>query len=275
MSIKMKTKDDVRHDLARYFNNNYPKWLMALALKQNLENFPLSINLKPPTSKDALNNTQEVKKWIDSWGSLTPEYGIIKWTNVHWRYLGQQNIPEALVLHCPKVVARWLKQEALWDEAISRYQDAVTIFPEIMENLSRCYKELFTLTGSDFLRLINVLKWFKDNPFSNLYPREIPISGIDSKWLSAHTKSILTLAKTIFDTKIDQTNFYQKLGLKTPPALLRMRPLDSNLRQSLGGWHYIAVPFQDLATLKINPRLVIIVENLQTGLAMKDLPGAI
>lgn len=54
-----------------------------------------------------------------------------------------------------------------------------------------------------------------------------------------------------------------------------MRVLDQALRTRLGGVGDITAPMEDLARIKLSASHVLIVENLQTGLAMSDMPGAV
>jgi hypothetical protein len=118
-----------------------------------------------------------------------------------------------------------------------------------------------------------MLKWIYANPDSNLYPRQIPVAGIDSKWLESHKKIVCELTVTI--KGISNTDFFKACGLKPPPQLIRMRILDPQLRNRIGGLYDISVPCEEAANLVIKPTRVFIVENLQTGLAFQDLPGSV
>ena len=57
--------------------------------------------------------------------------------------------------------------------------------------------------------------------------------------------------------------------------LMRMRVLDPELRARLGGLGDISAPCEEVASIGIRPNNVFVVENLQTGLAFDDLPGAV
>jgi hypothetical protein len=54
-----------------------------------------------------------------------------------------------------------------------------------------------------------------------------------------------------------------------------MRVLDGELRSYLGGLGDISTPLEHLAGLALPVSHVLIVENLQTGLAIEDLPGTV
>lgn len=54
-----------------------------------------------------------------------------------------------------------------------------------------------------------------------------------------------------------------------------MRVLDPLLHAQIGGLADISAPVETLANLQWQPATVLIVENLQTGLALQDLPGTV
>jgi hypothetical protein len=56
---------------------------------------------------------------------------------------------------------------------------------------------------------------------------------------------------------------------------MRLRILDPALRAGVGGLGDITAPVEQIAALPLRPDRVFIVENLQTGLAFDDLPGAV
>ncbi len=56
---------------------------------------------------------------------------------------------------------------------------------------------------------------------------------------------------------------------------MRMRVLDPDLRARFGGLGDISAPCDEVARISIRPKNVFVVENLQTGLAFDDLPGAV
>jgi hypothetical protein len=68
---------------------------------------------------------------------------------------------------------------------------------------------------------------------------------------------------------------YQTCGLRQAPFTVRIRILDPALRCHVGGLSDIAAPLEDLRTLTLPAQKVVIVENLQTGLAFEERPGSV
>ena len=81
------------------------------------------------------------------------------------------------------------------------------------------------MEAGDFRRLIDALIWFRGNPDSQLYPREIPVRGLDSKWLERRLGSVSDFAALVLGKTASGKDLFAALGLKTPPSMVRLRPL--------------------------------------------------
>lgn len=108
----------------------------------------------------------------------------------------------------------------------------------------------------------------------------LPIAGVDSKWLERHQPIITSFISALQEQKTHASldcgnDFYQVCGLRPLPNAIRLRILDTDIRHGLGGLGDIQAPGEQIAALKISPKIVFIVENLQTGLAFTDYPGAV
>ncbi len=199
----------------------------------------------------------------------------MSWCERRWKALGVQRLPEKLALGGPEDVAMWIDASARWERAQSRYRTLTTRWPVLAQQLPRYFDVLADYGDTDFHRLAEMLDWIANHPQSALYPRQLPVSGLDSKWLDGRKGLLTDLVAVIQEDAHSELNFYQRCGLKAPPLLVRMRVLDQALRAKLGGVGDITAPVEDLAGLNLPVSHVIIVENLQTGLAMSDMPEAV
>ncbi len=140
--------------------------------------------------------------------------------------------------------------------------------------LPRHLEVLTAWSDRELDQLTDLLRWLVDHPRSDLYIRQLPVAGIDSKWLEGRQKVVKDwLGAILGETASD--DLYALTGLRRLPVQLRMRVLDPGLRQRLGGLGDIQAPVTELATLKLPSERVLIVENLQTGLALEDVPGTV
>jgi len=268
MKRSLQFPEHVHQILLKQYRNRCRKWLA------NQGNWPLAISLGCPKESEVIEQPDTIRTWGSTW-QIWQGPGELIWCKRRWRILGTQRLPERLILHSPEEVAVWVGEAVRWKQAESRYKRLLDLWPALQTCLSHHFEVLADYTEEDIERLIAMLKWLETNPSSNLYPRQLPIAGVDTKWLEARRTLITELLSTLQEHISDTLDFYQSCGLKKSPNVIRMRVLDQVLRDHLGGLSDITAPLKDFAQLNIPISHVFIVENLQTGLAFEDLPGAI
>jgi hypothetical protein len=126
----------------------------------------------------------------------------------------------------------------------------------------------------DFSRLISLLDWLVENPTSNVYLRQLPVEGLDTKWAEQRIGVITGLLKDIKQEARDG-NFHEICGLLRPPHRIRIKLLCPALRELVGGLRDFEASLEEIAALPIKPTSAIIVENLDTGMALPDIPRTV
>jgi hypothetical protein len=272
----LKFPDDVQKELKRRFKNRHREWLEASGEPDQLvdSGWPLEVNLGIPTENQALKQVEDVRAWVSAWQSWNG-VGSLSWGERHWRKLGTQPVPEKLLLSGPREVAHWIGEADRWDRAQQRYKHLVGRWPQLSDKLSRYFAILADYSEVDYRRLIEMVAWIEKNPASDLYPRQLPVSGLDSKWLERRKGLLADLVDVVRGKSSSEGDFFQRCGLKAPPQLIRLRILDDSLRQRVGGLSDLSVTWDQLAELDLPVSNLFIVENLQTGLAFDDLPGSV
>lgn len=273
----MKLPDELQRWLARRYASQHRGWLAAAGADTA---WPLTIALGMPTEAAAMRQPEAVRAWADSWRAWNG-HGTLVWAERRWKVLGTQRLPSSLTLHNAGQAAAWIGEEERWQRASQRYAALVADWPALATVLPRLFDTLADYGDTDFQRLRQLLAWLARHPASGLYPRQLPLPGIDSKWLEPRKGVVAVLVAALrgvsadLDSTADDRDFYTLCGLKRPPATARMRVLDPALRAAVGGLSDISAPLSDLTRLSWQPSNVIIVENLQTGLALDDLPGTV
>ncbi len=267
----MKLPEDVRQFLARRLHSKHREWLIG---DPSQSPWPLEIALGIPTEQAALRQVDGVRAWVSAWHSWQG-VGTLSWCERRWKALGVQRLPEKLALNGPGDVAMWVGESARWERAQSRQRTLTARWPVLAQQLPRYFDVLADYGDADFRRLAEMLGWIANHPKSDLYPRQLPVSGLDSKWLDGRKGLLTDLVAAIQEDSLSDLNFYQRCGLKAPPLLVRMKVLDQTLRARVGGVGDITAPVDDLAGIHWSASHVFIVENLQTGLAMSDMPSAV
>lgn len=267
----MKLPEDVRQTLVRRFQSKHREWLIG---DTGESQWPLEVPLGLPTEQAALRQVDGVRAWVSAWQGWQG-VGTLSWCDRRWKALGVQRLPEKLALRGPEDVAMWIGESARWERAQSRYRALIARWPVLAQQLPRYFDVLADYSDADYQRLAEMLDWIASHPYSNLYPRQLPVSGLDSKWLDGRKGLLTDLVAAIQEDSSSDLDFYLRCGLKAPPLLVRMRVLDQSLRAHIGGVGDITAPVDDLAGISWPVSHVFIVENLQTGLAMSDMPGAV
>ena len=239
--------DAVRALLARRYRSRRSAWLAGEG------DWPMSITLGCPNEEEAQRQPDAVRAWSAAWrGALE-----VVWAERHWRSLGTQSLPQRLVFRNPSDLAAWVGESQSWQRAHERFQRLGVRWPRI----ARYFDVLADYSDADIERLQSLLDWLDRNPASNLYPRQLPIAGLDTKWLEPRM-SLISDLRGGADT-----------GLRPLPYLVRCCVLDEALRRRAGGLGDISARLDDLAVLELPASRVYIVENVQTGLAFGDEPG--
>lgn len=142
---------------------------------------PLEIPLGMPTEQAALEQVEGVRAWVEAWRRWQG-VGELSWSERHWKTLGVQRLPGRLTLHGPGELAQWAGENTRWERAQSRYNEFAAQWPPLAQQLPRFFEVLADYSDADYRRLMEMLEWINIHPKSNLYPRQIPVAGADSKW---------------------------------------------------------------------------------------------
>ncbi len=117
----------------------------------------------------------------------------------------------------------------------------------------------------DFALLCSVVDWFRRHGETarGLTPRQVPVPGLQAKWLNSRHGLVATLAGLL------------DLGLLPPhPARIHFTYLDPDHRAAGRRWHDSA-SVGDAMRPAYDPRVVIITENKDTAIGFPPVPGGI
>jgi hypothetical protein len=204
-----------------------------------------------------------------------------------WPRLGTQGLPQRLVLADALAVAQAVGEGPRWLRARERVRQLLQPWPMLAGRavLGRLFDVWADYEPADFRRLLGLLQWARSHPASGLYLRQLPVPGLHTKWIAARSRPVTELLRALqgaadpglsdADAAAPVANLHGLLGLRQAPARVRVRLLCPALQARLGGLQDIEAPVQELARLPIEPRAVLIVENLETGLALPTWPGVV
>jgi hypothetical protein len=229
------------------------------------------VTLHPPSQTQAVAAWERFCIWRQSWDGENLA-GLEKATK-RWTGLGVQHVPSHLLFSSPAQVAAFLGQGYVtqWDAAVRRWEALTSAVPAT-EALHKIVPWLATATPQDADRALSVARWLHANPQSGLYVRQIPVSGVDTKWVERNRAVVshLLLALGVAPA----AGLEAMTGLREDRPKCRFRLLDPSLRSLFAGLGDISTPIEDLSRLPIPADVVLVLENLQTALACPDVPGA-
>nr|WP_275940851.1 DUF3322 and DUF2220 domain-containing protein [Nocardioides zeae] len=231
----------------------------------------LSVPLKPPSERAALADQGLTEAWVRSWRSLVlPAGARVDWETRSWRRIGRQDVPVRLRLDDAGAVAAFgggvPRQEwRLLVARVARLRDALGASPELDAVIRRHRAGLVGWDDMRFAQVVAVSSWLASTSVRGLRPRQIPVRGVDTKWFAAHRAVVTDLHAAATGSR--------DLGLVEADRLMRLRILDPAL--AIGGLRDLAVPAVQLTAASMRPRLVFVIENLETVLALPDWPGAV
>jgi hypothetical protein len=266
---KLLSPDGARDFLVRRFNNQHQDWLTGEGT------WPLQLSLGMPTEKDATEDTAGVRAWVAAWTTWKGVAEVV-WEERKWARMGTQQLPVSLVVSSAADVAAFVGQAPRWKKANERYAHMLGRWPQLADgsSLASRFNVLADYSELDFNRLFTLLEWLDANPSSNVYLRQLPVEGLDTKWAEQRIGVITGLLKDIRAEKTDG-NFHDICGLKKPAHRMRIRLLCPKLRKAVGGLRDIEAPVEEIAALSIAPAFAVIVENLDTGMALPDMPDTV
>lgn len=266
---KLQFPSDIRNLLNRRFTNQHRNWLRGEG------EWPLVLSLAAPTEQDVMEDATGIREWVSAWTDWSG-VGEITWEDRRWPRMGKQRIPVSIAFASAEQASDALGQRKRWDRAVERYAHMTLRWPCLAKGteLSRNFDILANYSDEDYERLFSLLKWLERNPDSGLYLRQLPLETIDTKWVERRKGLVTDLMRVILCLP-PETDFFDTCGLQKPPPRLRLRLLCPDLRARFGGLEDIEAPLEEIAQMALAPARVLVVENLETGLAMPPFPGVV
>lgn len=270
MAKKLFFPDDVERLLRRSYQLHRCDWLAGEGT------WPLALSLGRPMERDMGADALHVRGWVDAWRSFGGP-ARVRWEEVRWPRLGAQRLPVRLEIAGPLEVARWLGEEARYQRAAQRHTTWCAEWPALggPRGLARIFDQLADYAEDDWGRFTALLRWLLANPRSGHTLRTIPVEGLDTKWLDGPRSRVISTLLRALREHGPSEDFHAVTGLVPLPARARLRILCPTLRGVVGGLGDLEAPLSELARLPLSPARCLIVENLESGVALSDLAGAV
>jgi hypothetical protein len=273
----MQPPEQIIAQLRTRFEREYPDWARGRGT------WPMRISLQPPTTAERSRDPLACHTWAARWRDYAGP-GSIEQASVRFP-TGIHAIPKTLVLPRPgDVAAADPGTQATWQQCGQRLTSLRRRFPQA--RFDRIIRRLSDLDEQTYQQLTATVAWLYTHPTSGLLLRQLPIEGIGTKWLAQHAAIVVALLGDP-DFPVDRASedempasarirLHERLGLRTVPDLIQVGVLDPDLRAQVGGMRHFAASVEDLNVWQKSPRVVVILENKETGYAITgDHPGVV
>ncbi|MGN9846502.1 Wadjet anti-phage system protein JetD domain-containing protein [Nonomuraea sp. H19] len=279
--------EEITQRLRARFERDYPHWARGRGT------WPMRINLQPPTVSERSADPIACHRWAAAWKAYTGP-GEVHYAGLRFS-TATHAMPKVLILAHPSQAAALHPQtQATWQRCGERLVHLQHAFPQAC--FDGIIRRVTELDERDYRRLADTVQWLSAHPTSGLLLRQLPIEGIDTKWLAKHRVLVLALLgdaaddsngegdapdapEEALDDSVPTTarlRLHQRLGLRTPPELIQVAVLDPALRAHVGGMRHFAASIDDLNRWPHHPHTVIMIENKETGYAItEDHPGTV
>ncbi len=250
--------------------------------------FPIRIALKPPSGSFAVANLAHFRQFVEQWRSF-PRQDMVRWTTKTFRDLCEQSIPTALVIDSVEQMIQLLGEDAAsrsngWQRRMAPLlgwettgQTRQCLYPvlvrhiDILERLSQQEAEL----------IAKLLPQLAPAQGEGLYLRALPLTGVDTKLVENHYRFIEALADAAHAGAVTAAGgLLPWLGCLPHPRGLAegvpvIYPRCDRTRAKLGGFPLVQIPSDVLRAHELPADNILVVENLQSGLALPQLPDTV
>lgn len=276
----MVSPEEAEAKAEKRFQRDYRTWaaeLFTVATRREGELPQLySIPLHPPTERQVMADPNAARAWARAWRESALA-GDVQWASRNWGSVGRQEVPERLALRGPSDIARGAGISTVWERACSRTlqlaerwtehwwkvcpsADFDAIATAVRTTIGRCCE----LDERDWEMLLLALDWLVGNQGATCFARQLPIHGIDTKWIESHRGIVEELHRAL-------TGQYPKFTRRTKQ--FRVHVLDQRLAP--GGLNDLSLSVDQLCKWPCVPDCVLVCENLVNVLALPPLEGTI
>jgi hypothetical protein len=225
------------------------------------------------TEMDFMTELDKVRLFYGEWKNWAGP-GQLTENTWRWPRAGAQTLPERLTLSKPEEVAELAGSLDEWTQVTKRQQTLQVITASPAARFASLGELMKSMSVDDWACFCACMSYFVTHPGCDLYMRQLPIEGVDTKWVGSH-QAELTKALTLALDR--QGDFFDLTGVRRPDHLnhVVVRVLCPELRRQVAGLGQLDVPVSAVAAWALRPDKVLFVENLESGLALGDIPGTL
>jgi hypothetical protein len=267
-------------DLRAQVRRLWDRGTLLVGLAEGETIFPRRLTLKKPTSRELAERFDEVRRWIARLDGEAGCYRMI-WRDVRHRTLGANRVPAEIWIDTLDDALGLIGKRREADCFAALVAETRQRLPELLPWLAR--RPLRALELADhWPLLLHVVAWLRQHPRPRIYPRQVDIAGVHSKFIETHRGVLAELFDLALpEAAVDATfsgvgGFCRRYGFREKPQRVRFRLLDASLAPFATATDQdITVTRDTFARLDLGVRRVFITENEVNFLAFPAVPQSL
>lgn len=262
------------------------EWENRRNLKQRLLNqrpFPIEISLKVPTDQQARDNLGHFHAFFKAWTDFAyPE--LVEWQERQYRQLSEQRVPVKLRIFSLQQLTELLGAEQQlenWLNKISSFLQQSFVHDRhqhrLFQTLIHHLEQIERYSQQEWQWLIQLIEQLKPNIGAGLYLRALPLSAVNTKFLEQNLLLTEAICNVLYDDEIVLAGGLLAWldCLDSPKGWLTIKPVCPNVQEKLGGLPVFQLSTEVLDQFELPAERIIVVENIQSGLACPNLENSI
>lgn len=286
--MTLKTLREADALLVRRFERSLVERLLGEAFGLSYEP-AFHLSLGRVTEAEAVRDLHGLKAVLVRWREILPHrpgWRVVL-AEQRFRTVGLTvRLPRELTVDSTESLIRALQPNgvtpAVWRTAISRLQRFCETFGLTSDDSRRSaaaslrgLKLLFPQDTSDreFEAVLRTLSWLLRHPNAGLFPRALPVAGVDSKWLDRRRGTLVRLWNTVTGENVSAADFLEHVGLLRLPQFVLVKNAAAWVGEEAAE-EVVKLPVETLAKKAPESPVVLIIENEQTALSLdfRDVP---
>lgn len=286
--MTLKTLREADALLVRRFERSLVERLLGEAFGLSYEP-AFHLSLGRVTEAEAVRDLHGLKAELVRWREILPHrpgWRVVL-AEQRFRTVGLTvRLPRELTVDSTESLIRALQPNgvtpAVWRTAISRLQRFCETFGLTSDDSRRSaaaslrgLKLLFPQDTSDreFEAVLRTLSWLLRHPNAGLFPRALPVAGVDSKWLDRRRGTLARLWNTVTGENVSAADFLEHAGLLRLPQFVLVKNAAAWVGEEAAE-EVVKLPVETLAKKAPESPVVLIIENEQTALSLdfRDVP---
>lgn len=276
----MKFPQDIMAELDKKYWHNKKKFKALLKGKMG---FPLKMSLKAPTtSGQILANMDTIQEFIQVWQKFNDEFELcqVEFQSKNFQQFGTVTLPYYLIIENRTALISIFTQDKQ-----KQLQHLQNLINQIIHTLTRCFEidgqelleflienlESFEhLSDDEINQLLQILPQLKYKMGNGFYLRNLPIVGIDTKFIEQQFKFIENLLNYLYHNEVlANGGLMAWLGCQEKPNdWLLIKPLCELTKDKLANLPLLRLNSQTLLKYELPADKILVIENEQACLPL-------